>query len=768
MGAWGGRLRARSALCAALLAIFAALSLSAPVASATSHIHDGRLAQSTRPTQAVAYARIALVRVLTYYDGSVSANDTPVTSPSPCASVGVLVGTTGKGLDPFNYVLTPTAAVNPTTPCQGAQAAFQQVYGRAAVWSIGHIDVRLNVAYTGTARPGALQYAIDPSTISTNGGAGAPALQVLALTPTGSAPAHDLPVLAPPQPSDAPPAPSAATLLDLTGADGQPLGRDAVTRDELTTTLYPVDFPALGAGAATATGPALGQMSVGAAEIDGNGRLIGIVTPDGKGGHLLVGLDEIRRTIGPVSSASGPLMTQWGDGLAAYYTEPPQFASAVSAFGALMGENPDFAGAAPFLSAATAHSTVIPPLIEPHTPKPVTQQPANSDSSRRTTVVVLVGMIAAILALLAAAVVVLLRRRRTSAPAKPAGPPSEETALDLLPRDLPLDALEPDVGAQPTQPLPVAQAAGVEAIATLQLPSMRPQPIVRARKGLALMPLAAGITDAGIKRAKEPNQDNILAVQGIRGAQGRTQPYGLFVVADGMGGHLNGQEASRFAIETVAKTVLPVLTGPAPINETTLMGLLRKAAQQAGKEMHERNLHDRLDMGTTLTGALVVDDMAYIINVGDSRTYLMSPEHGLRQITVDHSVVASLVSAGVIRPEDIYRHPRRNQIYRSLGGEQGQVEVDTFEVPLQAGDKLLLCSDGLWEMVRDPQIEHILRGQADPRRAVELLAREANTNGGEDNIGAVVVRFIEDVPEGAQPAMQIIAAPDGLETFSAH
>src|SRR5260221_10651070 len=215
--------------------------------------------------------------------------------------------------------------------------------------------------------------------------------------------------------------------------------------------------------------------------------------------------------------------------------------------------------------------------------------------------------------------------------------------------------------------------------------------------------------DPGIRRKHRPNEDTILVTQGtVPSASPSTlpKPFALLIVADGMGGQAHGQEASRLAVRSLAKYMSGSL-GSQQMKPGAVLALLTAGVQYANQLVYQHNREQRDNMGTTMTAALVMDTTAYVAHVGDSRLYLYREPTGLAQITQDHTVVASLVAAGVIASKDIYTHPMRNRIYRILG-HKATVEVDGSAAPLAAGDLLLLCSDGLWEMVRDQQIPAIL------------------------------------------------------------
>lgn len=248
--------------------------------------------------------------------------------------------------------------------------------------------------------------------------------------------------------------------------------------------------------------------------------------------------------------------------------------------------------------------------------------------------------------------------------------------------------------------------------------------------------------DPGIRRKHKPNEDTILITHGVMPSASPPlpkNPFVLLAVADGIGGLGHGQEASQLA----ARSLVEYLSGslcskPRPSEELLL--LLRASVQYANRVVYEYNQQQATAMGTTMTAALVSETTAYIAHVGDSRLYLYREPTGLTQITHDHSVVAELVATGIIAPDEIYTHPRRNQIYRSLGNE-ASMEVEASVVPLIAGDILLLCSDGLWEMVRNQQIAAILATpMSTPSDTAQALIQAALAGGGEDNVSAIVAQ----------------------------
>jgi serine/threonine protein phosphatase PrpC len=252
---------------------------------------------------------------------------------------------------------------------------------------------------------------------------------------------------------------------------------------------------------------------------------------------------------------------------------------------------------------------------------------------------------------------------------------------------------------------------------------------------------AGYVTHPGQVRAID--EDSLLVVTGMSVTEGTAHPsLGVFAVADGMGGHDNGQEASRRVVHVLAEKLLPGLLAPTlsgqQVLEETFETAVCDAVQEANRRLTSEARAAGSDMGSTLTLAFVRDGHAIVTNVGDSRTYLWQGGI-LRQITTDHSIVARLVEKGMLQPEDIYEHPRRSEIYRVMG-DKPEVEIDIFHCDLQAGDRLVLCCDGVWEMIHTEGIEDVLLAYPDnPQAACDEIMRRANLAGGEDNISVIVV-----------------------------
>ncbi len=275
------------------------------------------------------------------------------------------------------------------------------------------------------------------------------------------------------------------------------------------------------------------------------------------------------------------------------------------------------------------------------------------------------------------------------------------------------------------------------------LPSIKAVQPKRSVPPTGQLSLVVGVgLDPGLLRKDSPNEDSLCSVQGTRVTDAGPEAVGLFVVADGLGGHAHGQDASRLAIQAMSDIIVPVLLHGGT-EEENFLDLLKDGVHRANLAIYRRNRQEEQAMGTTLTAALVVHTTAYIANVGDSRTYLYRASAGLEPVTRDHSIVARLVENGVISREEVYTHPKRNQIYRCLG-EHATVEVDTFVVTLQAGDMLLLCSDGLWEMVRDEAMSKIIDSSlSHPSQISAKLIQAALNQGGVDNISVVAVGVAE-------------------------
>ena len=233
------------------------------------------------------------------------------------------------------------------------------------------------------------------------------------------------------------------------------------------------------------------------------------------------------------------------------------------------------------------------------------------------------------------------------------------------------------------------------------------------------------LTDIGKKRTM--NQDFVYTHE---------EPIGnlpnLFVVADGMGGYNGGGYASSYTVEVIKKVVeaLPE-TNPRKIFEAAII----MAYQEIRKKALESTELEK--MGTTVVVATVIGDVLQVANVGDSRAYVVS-KNDIRQITEDHSYVEEMIKVGSLDRESARNHPQKNIITRAVGADE-TISPDFFTVKLKKGDLVLMCSDGLTNMLEDEEILMILKSEKDIVSKVEKLIKAANNNGGKDNVAVIVI-----------------------------
>jgi len=246
-------------------------------------------------------------------------------------------------------------------------------------------------------------------------------------------------------------------------------------------------------------------------------------------------------------------------------------------------------------------------------------------------------------------------------------------------------------------------------------------------------------TDVG--QVRSLNEDSLLVLDMATVVRSRNKPLGIFVVADGMGGHEAGDVASRITVQTIAREAVEQLFAPMMAGESLpdARQWISAAVQSANHAVYQQRKAAGTDMGCTLVMTLMAGERAIIANVGDSRAYLLDPD-GITQITTDHSLVERLVATGQITAEEALHHPQKNVIYRVIG-DRPKVEVDRFEQRLRDGTALLLCSDGLSGMVSDDHIWHIWRTSTSPQEACNRLVEAANQAGGEDNITVIIVQL---------------------------
>lgn len=245
-----------------------------------------------------------------------------------------------------------------------------------------------------------------------------------------------------------------------------------------------------------------------------------------------------------------------------------------------------------------------------------------------------------------------------------------------------------------------------------------------------------------VGQQRELNEDSIFTLSTTLAGNSGNPPFGLFIIADGMGGHQNGEVASNIAARSISSYVLKKLhnslfsVSPQPLEES-----FQEILQAAVSEAQQTITKTASGSGTTATVALVLGQQLTFAHVGDSRAYLLYNEHRIEPVTRDHSLVRRLEELGQITAAEAAVHPQRNVLYRAIG--QGEtLEADVISTTFPVGSYLLMCSDGLWGLVSDDDLLRIVYSAPNIQRACQELVSAANSAGGPDNISVILVQFL--------------------------
>ncbi|MBD3287169.1 hypothetical protein GF337_00050 [candidate division KSB1 bacterium] len=254
---------------------------------------------------------------------------------------------------------------------------------------------------------------------------------------------------------------------------------------------------------------------------------------------------------------------------------------------------------------------------------------------------------------------------------------------------------------------------------------------------------------SNVGQVRSLNEDSLASLNMTYIIQSKSTPVGLYIVADGMGGHAAGEEASKIAVQSISQSLLRKINDWDRVTPAVARQALEESTFAANDAIFRLSQSRRNNMGTTITVALVIHPDLYIMNVGDGRAYLYKNKR-LELITADHSLVYRLYKTGQITYPELRTHPEANQILSALGDPDLKMNLTNletksnhpyfFDLSIERADGLLLCSDGLWQMLSEEKIEAVLKEYSHPQHAADVLVKLANQNGGDDNISVIYVK----------------------------